>query len=169
VHLDLRLTAPDPAPLVEAGARIIRTPSKEPWWVLADPDGNLLCAFPPAADGSTRPGAFELVVDCRDATAQATWWAGLVGGTVRAEGDAAAIEGAAGFPWQSWVFDPVPAPKTAKNRMHWDVQLTAATPAALIEAGATLVREPDDEIFWWVCTDPEGNEFCAFAPNDAAQ
>src|SRR5919112_702405 len=32
--------------------------------------------------------------------------------------------------------------------------------------GATVQRPPDDEIGWHVCADPEGNEFCVFAPRD---
>jgi Glyoxalase-like domain len=34
--------------------------------------------------------------------------------------------------------------------------------APLVDAGATVLREPDDEISWYVLGDPEGNEFCAF-------
>jgi hypothetical protein len=37
-------------------------------------------------------------------------------------------------------------------------------PAPPEARGATVLREPDDEIRWWVTADPEGNEFCAFAP-----
>ncbi len=40
VHLDLRLPDGDPAPLVAAGARIVRPPTDEDrWYVLEDPDG----------------------------------------------------------------------------------------------------------------------------------
>ena len=72
-----------------------------------------------------------------------------------------------------WVV-PVPEGKTVKNRMHHDVVGDAA---ALLALGATLVRwrdaEPDDEpdagtIRWDVLADPEGNEFCCFAPAAAA-
>ena len=28
--------------------------------------------------------------------------------------------------------------------------------------GARILREPDDEIDWFVLADPEGNEFCVF-------
>ncbi|MBX7266180.1 hypothetical protein KIF24_09215 [Micromonospora sp. Llam7] len=164
VHLDLRLTGASPAALLAAGARLVREPDAEiDRWVLADPDGNLFCAF--AAGGDSRPGPFELVVDAADPTAQATWWAGVVGGEVASgEHGHASVVGAAGFPWDHWVFDPVPERKTVKNRMHWDVDLTAAGPTALIRAGATLLREPDDTVSWWVLADPEGNEFCAFPP-----
>jgi hypothetical protein len=27
-----------------------------------------------------------------------------------------------------------------------------------------VVREPEGDVEWHVLTDPEGNEFCAFAP-----
>jgi Glyoxalase-like domain len=50
-----------------------------------------------------------------------------------------------------------------KNRVHWDVDLPGAGPAALVAAGARILRGSDDEIRWWVLADPEGNEFCAFA------
>ncbi|MCX4471276.1 hypothetical protein C5N14_19585 [Micromonospora sp. MW-13] len=39
-----------------------------------------------------------------------------------------------------------------------------AAATELLAAGARLVREPDVEVSWWVLADPEGNEFCAFAP-----
>ncbi|MER7457391.1 VOC family protein [Micromonospora sp. NPDC126480] len=164
VHLELRLPGADPAPLLEAGARLVREPDAEiSWWVLADPEGNLFCAF--AARDDSRPGPFELVVDTADPTAQARWWAGVVGGTVETseEGDAS-ISGAAGFPWEYWVFDPVPERKTVKNRMHWDVDLVDPEPTALVRAGATLLHEPTEQARWWVLADPEGNEFCAFPP-----
>ena len=51
--------------------------------------------------------------------------------------------------------------KVVKNRMHWDVQTDDLD--GLIAGGATVVREPDDEIHWTVMHDPQGNEFCAFS------
>ncbi|WP_341716638.1 VOC family protein [Micromonospora sp. FIMYZ51] len=168
VHLDLRLAEASPAVLLAAGARLIREPDSEiSWWVLADPEGNLFCAFAPGEE--TRPGPFELVVDSADPVAQARWWAGVLGGEVdTSEKGYASVVGAAGFPWDYWVFDPVPERKTVKNRLHWDVDLTGSEPSALIRAGATLLREPTDTARWWVLADPEGNEFCAFAPAVAA-
>jgi hypothetical protein len=172
VHLDLRLAAADPAPLLEAGATLVSGPEGEQrWWVLADPDGNLFCAMPPAppewgAPAVEVPTPFELVVDAADPGAAATWWAERTGGTAQTREGSPYwwIQGAAGFPWYAWVFNQVPEAKTVKNRMHWDVSLApgAQTPKALLDAGARLLREPDDEIHWWVLADPEGNEFCAF-------
>lgn len=175
VHLDLRLAAPDPGALLALGATVLRDPgadgTDDHWWVLADPDGNAFCAFPPrtgaVAGPEDPPGTpFELVVDARDAEAQASWWAERTGGTARSEGGVPWwwVEDVAGFPYDAWVFNPVPEPKSVKNRMHWDVRLAGTDPAALLAAGATLLREPDDEIDWWVLADPEGNEFCAFSP-----
>ncbi|MEU6073591.1 hypothetical protein [Micromonospora sp. NPDC047074] len=42
--------------------------------------------------------------------------------------------------------------------------LTAPDPTALFGAGATLLREPDDALDWWILADPEGDEVRAFAP-----
>ena len=56
----------------------------------------------------------------------------------------------------------VPEAKTVKNRIHWDVDVADLQP--LLDHGATVLREPDDQIRWAVLADPEGNEFCAFLP-----
>ena len=166
VHLDLRLPEADPAPLVAAGAVLLREPDDEiSWWLLTDPEGHQFCAFPP------RPGhtpastqVYELVVDTADPAAQAAWWARVTGGRVESGDGHAAVVDAAGFPWDYWVFGSVPEPKTGKNRVHWDVDMTGTDPGELIAAGARVLREPDDDIHWWIMADPEGNEFCAFAP-----
>jgi hypothetical protein len=63
------------------------------------------------------------------------------------------------------LFIRVPEPKTAKNRVHVDVQPKTSRDeqvASLLELGATLVddqRRPDGT-GWVVLADPEGNEFC---------
>ena len=166
VHVDLRLPGADPAAILQAGATVVREPGEDPWWVLADPEGNEFCAFPQRPDNPTPPGIFELVVDSHDPWAQVSWWAGVTGGNVQRpdEGTFAWVEGAAGFPWQYWVFTQVPEPKAAKNRVHWDVDLTGPDPGELVEAGAAVLRKPGGDISWWVLADPEGNEFCAFPP-----
>jgi hypothetical protein len=55
---------------------------------------------------------------------------------------------------------PVPEPRTVKHRVHLDVH--TADVADLVAHGARIVREPDDEIHWYVLEDPEGGELCAF-------
>ncbi|MBO0867828.1 MAG: hypothetical protein J2P15_04620 [Micromonosporaceae bacterium] len=172
VHLDLRLAAPDPAGLLSAGTAVVRAPAGHArHWVLADPEGNQFCAFPPdepvAGDPNQshrpgEPGVFQLVTDCRDSEAQAAWWAQLLGGSAVAKEYGAVLVGAEGFPWEGWLFQPVPEPKTVKNRVHWDLSLAAPVPDELLGVGASVLREPGGDIDWWVLADPEGNEFCAF-------
>ncbi|MDR7275002.1 VOC family protein [Catenuloplanes atrovinosus] len=163
VHLDLRL-GPDEtiAPLVEAGATVLLEPRPdERWWLMTDPEGNEFCVFVP--DG--RPARlYELVVDARDGAAQARWWQTVLGGSVRPGDDYWALTGGAGQPFEFFVFQNVPEPKTVKNRLHWDVTMTDPAPDALVAAGATVLRAPDQDISWWIMADPEGNEFCAFPP-----
>lgn len=168
VHLDIRTTDGDPAPLVAAGATVVRSPDDEiAWHVLQDPGGVPLCLFGPNPGWPDAPlGPFELVVDCADPDRLAAWWAVRTGGTggQRPGQPFCWVEGAAGFPYGFWVFNPVPEPKTVKNRIHWDVVLDEATLDDLLAAGATLIRPADHEIRWNVLADPEGNEFCVFLP-----
>jgi len=167
VHLDIRVAAGDPAPLLEAGGTLVRERGGDiEWHVLEDPDGIPLCVFEPHPAAPEALGAFELVVDAADPIPIAYWWADLTGGTVHQDDGKSWvwIEGAAGFPWRYWVFQTVPEPKTTKNRVHWDVTLTDVTVDALVGAGATLLRPQDASIGWSVMADPDGNEFCAFEP-----
>jgi hypothetical protein len=167
VHVDVRMPTEDPQALVDLGATVVREPTEDDkWWVMTDPEGAEFCAFPPASfHHPDKFEVYELVVDAGDALAQATWWSRVLGGTVgQREGAAFAwIEGAREFPWRYWVFTPVPEVKTVKNRWHWDVDLPPGSdPSVLVKAGATVLRERDDEIGWTIMADPEGNEFCAF-------
>jgi hypothetical protein len=169
LHLDLELPAPDPGPLLRAGAQVRSEPGKDHWWILTDPDGNEFCAFPPGEASPPREqglvaGVIQLTLDCADSQAQAAWWASVLGGSLRQAGYGPKLRGAAGFPWQEWLFQSVPEPKTVKNRIHWDVSLADPAPDALVARGATVLREPGGDIRWWVLADPEGNEFCGFPP-----
>ncbi len=67
------------------------------------------------------------------------------------------------------LFQKVPEGKSAKNRLHLDVNVgqgqdwstVEAHATALVEAGGTLVEERRDaHSRWIVMTDPEGNELC---------
>jgi hypothetical protein len=66
-----------------------------------------------------------------------------------------------GAPFDNLTFVAVPEPKTVKNRVHWDV---VGERDALLAAGATLVRARGEDRRWDVLADPDGNEFCVFAP-----
>jgi hypothetical protein len=70
------------------------------------------------------------------------------------------IEDPAGQGPLIWI-NPVSEPKSVKNRMHVDV---VGDKAELLSLGATMVRARDEEIEWDILADPEGNEFCVFAP-----
>ena len=66
------------------------------------------------------------------------------------------------------LFVKVPEPKTVKNRLHFDLNISSADDIEwLVRRGATVVRplagEPGDR--WTVLADPEGNEFCVFPPD----
>ena len=164
VHLDVRL--PDDT-LLPAGSALLRAAGGDTRWrVLADPDGLQWCAFGPREGAG--PGPFELVVDSADPLAIASWWAARFGVPVHQREGAPHVwlEDVPSFPYPYWVFAPVPEPKTAKNRVHWDVDLADAAVDDLLGAGAVLLRAQDDEIGWTVLADPEGNEFCVFARVD---
>jgi hypothetical protein len=155
VHFDIY--ASSLAELEQLDASIVQPGDR--WTVMADPDGAQFCAFlrdiPPAER------MHGLVVDCVDAGAIATWWAGVYDAPVEIKSEGwATIEQIVGMPVLTMDFNQVPEPKTVKNRIHWDVSVPDLQP--LLDAGARLLRAKDDEIDWHVLADPEGNEFCAF-------
>jgi hypothetical protein len=157
VHLDIY--AADLAGLEALGATVVEPRhGARAWTVLADPEGGEFCAFlRPDLPAERLHG---LVVDSADPQAQARWWAGVYGVSVTENDGWSTVEGVPGMPILTMDFVPVPEPKTVKNRIHWDVTVPGVAP--LVEAGATVLREPDADISWHVLADPEGNEFCAF-------
>ena len=105
----------------------------------------------------------DLCLDAGDHGALADWWCAALGyrraDPSRDPAEPIAIEDPTGAGPMIW-FNPVPEPKTVKNRLHFDVD---GDTAALLAAGATLVRARDGDIRWDILADPEGNEFCCFA------
>jgi hypothetical protein len=159
VHLDL--VRPDVSSLLDLGAvelqRVQHSPHR--WTVLADPEGGEFCVF----DGSQgEPSA--LVVDSPQPVESARWWAEVLDAhlTPGPEGSLRWLADVAGLPFGVVKFVGVPDPRRVKNRVHWDV--TCGDVEALVARGARVLREPDDEVAWHVLADPDGNEFCAFAP-----
>lgn len=110
-----------------------------------------------------------IVVDCRDALAQANWWAAVLGHEI-SERNVSEYE----------VTDPskgdtplyfmnVPESKAVKNRLHVDITIEGSLEdevAGLVASGGTLVEMRQDPSTlenpdtWAVMQDPEGNEFC---------
>lgn len=159
VHLDVYGGPVDL--LVGAGARVLADQGR--WQVLADPEGNELCLFAPPEDGPevtlpVRP--FALCVDSAEPEALAAWWAAVLGGTVGPgpDGTPRWLHGATGLGDVVMKCVRVSDVRSVKNRCHWDVGADDVAP--LLDAGARLVRAPDDGISWTVLTDPQGNEFC---------
>ena len=165
VHLDL--VAPSVEPLLALGA----TPYDDQgeFVVLRDPEGNELCVFPTDDHGATDVGPgvarpFALCVDSAAPEEAAQWWQAVLGGRIDdgPDGTPRWLHGAAGLGELILKFVRVPDDRAVKNRWHWDVTTDDVT--ALVAAGATVIREPDDDIRWTVLIDPQGNEFCAFGP-----
>jgi hypothetical protein len=119
----------------------------------------------------------EIVLDCRHAARLAHFWEAALGWQIRPYDEAEiarlATRGlspetdptvAVDSPDGSLVFflQEVPEPKTAKNRMHLDIQLRDQSQLNdLLDFGATVLSEHEG---WLVLADPEGNEFCAKHP-----
>lgn len=162
VHLDVLVGAV--AELVAQGASILD--ESEGWTVMADPEGAEFCAFVRKPEEVPDYRLYELVVDAADPAAICAWWAARFGVEPQSHPDDPWhwLSEVPGMDWPM-VFNPVPEPKTVKNRVHWDVW---GSPADFLEAGATLLRAKDYEIAWDVLADPEGNEFCVFAPRESS-
>jgi hypothetical protein len=99
--------------------------------------------------------------DAADAIVLATFWAAVFGSDVDEEStaDKAFVE-AAGWGGPNIWFTRVPEPKSAKNRMHFDLRAPGSVAdevARLERLGASLVERGDHLT---IMRDPEGNEFC---------
>jgi hypothetical protein len=159
VHIDVHVASTDD--VLALGATPLDLESFR-WDVLRDPEGGELCTFTREVVPAYR--LYEVVVDSVDAHAIGAWWAEVLGATLEhGADDEASFADAPGMPFEM-VFGDVPEPKTVKNRIHWDVW--SSDLQGLLDRGATLVRGPDDDIDWHVLADPEGNEFCVFAPRE---
>jgi hypothetical protein len=99
--------------------------------------------------------------DCSDALVVARFWAAALGGEVDEEStsDKAFME-APGWGGPSMWFNRVPEPKTAKNRLHFDLRppdTMWAEVERLERLGATTLHDREHLV---TMQDPEGNEFC---------
>jgi len=155
VHIDVHTDSVES--LLAHGARRAPEFGGDPWTVLLDPEGGELCAFVREEPPAYR--TYEVVVDTADPEAQARWWAAVFGVEPLNDGQEFwFLEGVPGMPFESIVFTPVPEPKTVKNRIHWDLYGVVDD---LVARGASVLAElPGSQVL----ADPEGNEFCVFAP-----
>jgi hypothetical protein len=115
----------------------------------------------------------DLCLDAGDHQALADWWCDALGYArrvdevdpdepdwVRPREWPVAIVDPTGAGPLIWIV-PVPERKTVKNRMHIDVH---GSVDELVALGARVVLARGDDREWDVLADPEGNEFCVFAP-----
>jgi predicted enzyme related to lactoylglutathione lyase len=116
----------------------------------------------------------HIVVDAADPPRLAGFWAAALGWEVRQEEEDEVDVMPAGYTYPDpaalpLVFVPVPEPKTAKNRVHLDLNTESAEHQAaeverLLGLGATRADIGQGDVPWVVLADPEGNEFCVLTP-----
>lgn len=157
VHPDLHV--PDVDRLLALGATVHS--EQDGFTVLADPEGHEMCAFP----GESEPPAtvFAWCTDSARPTEIAAWWAAATGATVGPgpDGTPRYLHDVPGWDGLIWKFVPVDDERVGENRVHWDLDGDAD---ALVAAGATVLRRPDDDIHWTILHDPDANVFCCFPP-----
>ena len=156
MHLDVNAASVEE--VERLGAAVLDAESFR-WTQMTDPEGGEFCVF--VREGEIAQRLYEIGVDTdRDPHTIAAWWADVLGGRLVDEDGLSYVADIEGAPFETIDFALVPEPKTVKNRIHLDV--TTDDVKSLVAAGATVLREEDDEIGWTVLADPEGNEFCAF-------
>ena len=113
-----------------------------------------------------------LVLDCRDPERLAPFWAEALDYVVVGSVDNYLLLVPNERPGPKLLLQKVSEPKSAKNRMHFDIEVTEIEPTAhrLEELGAQRVRAEqmaEHGSHWILMTDPEGNEFCVCDAGDA--
>ncbi|MGH3385979.1 MAG: VOC family protein [Nocardioidaceae bacterium] len=119
----------------------------------------------------------ELAIDCADPHGLARFWCSVLGYEVQDETDGTITIGSPLVPEgknrvgpvpPTMTFALVPEGKTAKNRLHLDVNPTDRDQADEVRRLLDLGARPADvgqtgEESWVCLADPEGNEFCVLA------
>jgi hypothetical protein len=100
-----------------------------------------------------------LVLDVSDARASGEYWSTMLGWHLELDDGDARLRDDAGRT-QVWL-NVVPEPKSAKNRVHIDVNAESVQVA--IDAGATVIEEFPR---WTMMADPDGQEHCVFPRED---
>ncbi len=108
----------------------------------------------------------SIVVDSQDPARLGRWWAEVLGYKVIFESVDQVVIAGDGPPGLTFV--PVPEPKSAKNRLHIDLNPDDqdAEVERLLDMGARHIDVGQSEPTWTVLADPEGNEFCVLTASD---
>ncbi len=102
----------------------------------------------------------DLCIDATDAHRMARFWGDLLGLEVDLHDDGdAALRGAT--PEETIWVNAVPEPRTAKQRVHLDLE-TASLDRFLALGATVLVPARESGFAWDQLADPEGGELCAF-------
>jgi predicted enzyme related to lactoylglutathione lyase len=127
---------------------------------------------PPAAGVTCRVVAsrwYTVVVDAANPALMARFWAAVLDYQIVFEQPDEVVIARDRETYPGIIFVPVPEPKTAKNRLHIDLNPDNqdAEVARLLALGAKRVDVgQSDEVTWVVLADPEGNEFCVLTSRD---
>lgn len=103
----------------------------------------------------------SVTFDAEDAAELARFWAAALGLSI-ADGASADFAQATG-PGGRYLFIAVPEPKSAKNRVHLDLEADnrEAEVNRLLGLGAARLGDLDEDgARWTVLADVQGNEFC---------
>ncbi len=135
--------------------------------VLADPEGNEFCVIEPG-NAFLADCGFIGAVNCDGSQEVGYFWSEALGWPlVWDQDEETAIRSPRGGPKFAWGGPPV-APKTGKNRLHFDVAPPAGDQQTevdrLVSLGATRIDIGQGQVDWVVMADPDGNEFCVKPP-----
>lgn len=105
----------------------------------------------------------NLCIDAADVLAVTGFWSAALhlDGEIADDGSAV-LRGAR--PAQTVWVNPVPEPKTVKDRVHLDLVAASLDPFEHL----TRVEIDEDDVPWTTFLDPEGNEFCVFVERGRA-
>jgi len=175
MHFDLTSTSLDDQQetvtrALDLGARHIDIGQRpeEGHVVLADPEGNEFCVIEPGNNFLADCG-FIGALACDGSQEVGYFWSKALGWPLVWDQDQeTAIRSPHGGPKVTWGGPPV-APKTEKNRLHFDLAPSAdveqgAEVDRLISLGATAIDIGQGDVDWVVMADPDGNEFCVLTP-----
>ncbi|MGH1563186.1 VOC family protein [Mumia sp. DW29H23] len=135
--------------------------------VLADPEGNEFCVIEPGNNFLADCG-FIGALSCDGSQAVGYFWSEALGWPLVWDQDQeTAIRSPHGGPKVTWGGPPV-APKTGKNRLHFDLAPPAdgdpqAEVARLVALGARRIDSGHLGGGRVLMADPDGNEFCVLA------
>lgn len=106
-----------------------------------------------------------LVLDCADPELLSQFWSAALGYTIAGRAGSYVLLTDPSRRQPKLLLQHVPEPKTAKNRMHFDIEtpfvddeVTRLSGIGGVRAGADAQCEHGTR--WVVMADPEGNEFC---------